>query len=174
MGGVVWLSGIGAMAPSDADGAALLERVRVGEQVVFAKLDGRFPVSASVTVQAGARAEVVLKEPVGATIDLIVVDGDDRPVPFADFSVQGGLVFDVKDGDQRLDAYVDEHGRRTLARVEPGRLTVQAAWGSRSGSTTFTARDGERRTVYVVPRVRRPAPDRRGYFRSSTSPVSRS
>ena len=150
VGGVVWLSGFGAMAVSGPDGAALLERVRVGEQLAFTKLDGRFPISASVTVRAGARAEVVLKEPVGATIDLIVVDPEDHPVPFADFLVQGGLVFDVRDGDQRLDAYVDEHGRRTLARVEPGRLTVQAARGGRSGTTTFTARDGERRTVYVV------------------------
>lgn len=65
-------------------------------------------------------------------------------------TVSGGQVLDVADGVQRLDRYTDARGRRTFARVEPGQVTLHAAWGSRHGSETVTLRDGDRTSVRIT------------------------
>jgi hypothetical protein len=105
---------------------------------------------AVAVVRAGTESDVVLREPFGGTLDLVVTDGNGDPRPSARFQVTGARVFDVVDGVQRLDRYVDARGRRTLARVEPGDVTVTATWGSHRGTAQVTVRDRERRTVRLV------------------------
>jgi hypothetical protein len=56
------------------------------------------------------------------------------PIPTA------GEVVDAETGVQRIDPYVDARGRRTLRALEPGVVTVEAAWASRRGTASRSGR----------------------------------
>ena len=139
-----------ALGPTNAQGTASVSGVRPGEHRLLFGAPGRLLAEALVTVVADTEASVVLREPQGATLDVLVLDAAGEPRPFAELSLPGARVFDVHDGEQRIDPYTDEHGRRTLARVQPGPLTVVATWGRHRGATKIEAREGERLTVRVV------------------------
>lgn len=62
------------------------------------------------------------------------------------------------DGDtQRLDLLVDHVGRRTLRRVEPGRVTLRATWSRRRASREIDVVEGGETTI----RLELPPPARR-------------
>jgi hypothetical protein len=138
--------------PADRDGVVVLTHLPAGERRFRTAPPGRLPAQAVADVREGSRIEVVLREPVGATLDVLVTDEGGTPRPSARLAVAGARVFDVVDGVQRLDRFTDARGRRTFARVESGEVTVTASWGSRTGSATVTLRDGERRTLRLVAR----------------------
>jgi hypothetical protein len=135
--------------PVGESGFAVLAAVPEGRHRVSGVVAGRLPATAVVVVRPDETTEVVLVEPAGATLDVVVVDEAGEPRPSARLSLEVGW-FDVRDGVQRLDLFTDRLGRRTLTRVEPGPVTVGATWGSRTGSAGVTLRDGGRATVRVV------------------------
>ena len=135
---------------TDADGVVVLSRILSGECEFWTRPDGRFPARAAAVVPEGGQVDVVLREPVGAILDVLVTDAEGDPRPSALLTVSGARVFDVVDLVQRLDRFTDARGRRTFARVEPGDVTVHASWGSRHGSATVTLRDGERASLHIV------------------------
>jgi hypothetical protein len=59
---------------------------------------------------------------------------------------------DLEDGVQRLDAYVDHLGRRTLRRVEPGNVSLKATYGSRRAHVAAVVVDGRTTPVRMVVR----------------------
>jgi hypothetical protein len=135
----------------DGRGEVLLEDLAVGDVRLEWKETGRLPATATAFVKADATTEVVVREPVGARLDVLVVDAEGRPLPFARLDL-GREWFDVEGDRQRVDAFTDVNGRRTITRVEPGTATVSARWGSRHGRATVALRDGERASVRVVAR----------------------
>ena len=92
-----------------------------------------------------------MREPLGARVEVVVLDPQDRPVPSATLAIRDRTVFDVReDGVQRLDMVTDHRGRRTFARVEPGKTVIRARWGSRKGAQKVELKDGETTRVTVV------------------------
>lgn len=135
-----------------ADGTVTVERVAAGDQPVTVRAFGHFPMSGSVRVVAGRTTDVELREPVGATLDVLVVDATGAARTAARCVVRtGGTIppFDVVDGVQRLDDFTDARGRRTFARVAPGTVTLTATWGSHRAVVTRDVRDGERAFVRI-------------------------
>ena len=100
-------------------------------------------------MRAGETTDVVLREPVGARLDVTVVDDEGRPRPFARLRLDRAW-FDVRDDGQRIDTFTDLDGRRSIARVEPGEARVSAEWCGRHGSATVTLRDEGRASVRIV------------------------
>ena len=138
---------------TDADGKALLTGLRPGRTLLVATAYGRLPMSGTIELTPGGSHELTLREPVGARLDVLVVDEEGRPRPSASVHVERGSAFDVDDeGVQRMDPYTDHRGRRSFARVTPDRVVVRARWGSRSGGTEVSLEDGRRRQVRVVVR----------------------
>lgn len=142
-----------ATGSTRADGAVTFERVLAGDRPVTVWAFGHFPMSGSVRVVADTTTDVEVHEPVGATLDVVVVDaaGVGRTAAQLTVRTDGAIPpFDVVDGVQRLDPFTDERGRRTFARVAPGPTTVVATWGSRRGVAQLVVRDGERTTLRVI------------------------
>ena len=135
-----------------ADGTATVERLLAGDLPVTVRAFGHFPMSGSVRVVADRTTDVELREPVGATLDVLVVDATGAARTAARCVVRtGGTIapFDVTDGVQRLDDFTDARGRRTFARVAPGTVTLTATWGSHRAVMTRDVRDGERAFVRI-------------------------
>ena len=95
-----------------------------------------------------------LVEPEGGSVDVVLVDGAGRPLPFGTFSV--GLPshvtwLDVTDeGVQRIDDFTDEAGRRVLEHVESGAVEITASWASRTAKTTVSVADRRRVVARIV------------------------
>ena len=137
-------------ATTDRAGEVVLRDQPIGQRGFGLAAPGHFPASASATVSVGRETEVVLREPVGARLEVTVTDEEGRPRPSAHVEISGALVFDVVDGVQRVDTFTDPLGRRSFARVQPGEWKVTARWGSRRGSEHVVLRDGERTSVRIV------------------------
>jgi hypothetical protein len=133
-----------------ANGVVVLPSLPAGEVTFSTRPQGRFRASTTALVRERAQMDVILREPVGAVLDVLVTDETGDPRPSALLTVYGSQVFDVVDGGQRLDRFTDARGRRTFARVEPGEATVQASWGTRHGRATVTLRDGEHTSLRLV------------------------
>ena len=114
------------------------------------RADGRLPARASGALAEGAEASITVREPKGARVEVTVVDEAGRPRPSTLLDLGERVVFDVVDGVQRLDLYTDADGRRTLERVEPGRVTIRATWGTRHGHVTVDLEDGVTTEVRIV------------------------
>lgn len=135
-----------------ADGTVMVERLLAGDLPVTVRAFGHFPMSGSVRVVADRTTDVELREPVGATLDVLVVDATGAARTAARCVARtGGTIapFDVTDGVQRLDDFTDARGRRTFARVAPGTVTLTATWGSHRAVVTRDVRDGERAFVRI-------------------------
>ena len=146
----------------DADGRARAEDLVAGRYRVALHEAGLVSSSAVVDVAADAEATASLAESSGGSIDVLVVDGDGRPLPFASLDVgrlPWGLEWlDVSDeGVQRLDRFTDHLGRRALEHVEPGEVEVTVRWGSRSAKSKVAVSDGDRAIArFVLPAPRPP------------------
>jgi hypothetical protein len=134
--------------PPDVHGEISLSALP-GPLTVGFNAAGRLGATAQAQLVADHENEVVLREPQGTRLEVLVTDEEGIPRPCAQLTVSG-RVFDVEDGVQRVDLFTDHRGRRSLARVEPGPRTVQAHWGSRHGSLEVDLADGETRRVTIV------------------------
>jgi hypothetical protein len=141
-----------AGALTDAGGEVLFESVSGGVHEFCAAAPGGLPMYGSVAVRAGRVVDLVLREPLGARLEVTTCDASGRLLPAAEVRVdrRDTIVLDVVDGIQRLDWYTGADGRRSFARVQPGPTTVNATWGSRTGSTHVTLVDGETATIEIV------------------------
>jgi len=137
-------------AKADAHGLVTLTGLYPGERKVTVKAPGHFPIHGSVTLKPGEAGTLTVKERVGARLEVLVVDAEERPRPSASIAIPGCVVFDVVDGVQRVDMFTDARGRRSFARVEPGAVVVHATWGSHGGRELVTLRDGETTSVTIV------------------------
>jgi hypothetical protein len=135
---------------TDAEGLAVFSEVAPGEHAVELRARGRFAARGRATLVEGEAASIELREPAGGTLEVLVTDEDGRPYPHALLDLGPTEVFDVVDGEQRLDLRTDVRGRRRLERVEPGSVTVLAEWGSRRGEESVDLRDGDTRRVHLV------------------------
>lgn len=114
-------------------------------------------VPAVQPTRARKRGDVVveIREPLGADLDVVVVMEDGRAVPYARLDVQqpsGEPWIDLEGGVQRIDAFTDQAGRRSLRRVEPGQVEVYASWCLKSGMARMDLKDGKRSKVRIVVR----------------------
>lgn len=101
-------------------------------------------------LERGETTRVRLQEREGGTIRLRVVDPAGRRLPFAKFRINDWTWRDLVDGVQRLDAYVDERGTRTLHHVSSDQpLRITAWYGGGRGVTPCPVREGETIDVTV-------------------------
>jgi hypothetical protein len=143
--------GLGRQAVAVDERGEILLGFPAGEATVRVASIGRFDAVGHVAVVADATTDLVVREPRGARLDVLVVDEEGRPRPFARLDL-GRAWFDVEGDRQRIDAFTDANGRRTISRVEPGTATVKATWGSRRGEASVVLRDAERASVRIVAR----------------------
>ncbi len=147
----VWIDGEEWDTMNDA-GAMLLVDLAPGEHEIVVRSLRNLTARAAVRLPPGEETAVTVREPHGAAVEVVVTDGEGRPRPFARLDLGGRPVFDVESGVQRLDLYTDVHGRRRLARVEPGRTAITARWGSRRGRRVVDLEDRTTTTVPIVAR----------------------
>ena len=91
-------------------------------------------IDVKAAVVAHETADVDVAEAAGGAVDVLVVDADGDPLPFAQVEVtQPSRVpwVELEDGVQRLDGYVDGRGRRVFRGVEPGHVELSVRFGSR-------------------------------------------
>lgn len=95
-----------------------------------------------VALERPRRQEVVLQEDPAGGLAIEVTDGQGRPLPFAGVEVRMGrrrrapIRWTPQDPlVQRLDAFSDHLGRFTAEAVDPGRATIRASWGDRTGES---------------------------------------
>jgi len=125
-------------ANTDARGRAVLEGVHPGKHRLYVTQTGLLDIAASVEVVANKTTELDVQESKGRRRDLVVVDENGEPLPYASFQLSRGKYrddwIDEHDGVQRLDAFTDHEGRRTLARMDPRVTTITVTWGSRKAT----------------------------------------
>ncbi|MEZ6010127.1 MAG: hypothetical protein R3F05_20520 [Planctomycetota bacterium] len=141
----------------DASGRARFEGIRAWHVLVHAADDDGVVGTRSVALRPGDDKEVELHVTRGATLDVTVVDTQGRPVPFAKLRLAAaGDWYDLEGTRQRIDPFVDVHGRRTLHAVPvgpdgAGRVTVWVeAHGRRHGSGSVDVRAGGREKLRIV------------------------
>ena len=108
----------------------------------------------TITVSKARTAKQELREGLGATIRLEVVDDLGKPLPYARFVTripnESAQYIDERDGIQRIDRFVDHRGRRTLERVDPRVEQIRIYWASRSKIVPVELSDGKRVPLRVV------------------------
>jgi len=134
----------------DAKGEVVLERLSPGKLKFCLRTPGRLSAWHETVVRANEEVVATLREPVGARLEVTVVDEDGRPRPTALLEIRGATFFDVEGTTQRADMFTDHLGRRLISRVEPGEAEIHASWGSRHGSEKVTLVDGETTRVRIV------------------------
>ena len=139
---------------TDSKGVAVFDRVEVGDRAVATDEPGVVTYSTLVSVAENGTARVTLREPEGGTVEVEVVDEKGVGLPFVTLELgkPGGVAWcDVSDDKvQRTDVYTDVLGRRTLARVSPGRLGISATFGERHGDLVVEVRDEERTPARIL------------------------
>ena len=139
---------------TDETGVLRIAEVVAGDAEVVLDESGLVPVAEKIEVVAGETAHVTLREPVGATLVVTVKGADGAPLPHAMVIVgqaTGSPWADVApDGLQRLDPYTDERGRRTLRRIQPGRIRLDGRWGAWQGTLVVTVRDRQTKDVDLL------------------------
>jgi|GEM_PF-2176787 len=138
--------------PVDDQGRLVRENEPTGLRDLRVTLPGRLPIEAHLDVKAGAVFEATLREPEGAQLEVFVVNELGEVRPSATLSLPGRRWFDVDGTVQRIDSLTDHLGRRRFARVEAGRVTVHARWGSRHGAEEVNLVDGHLTRITVVAR----------------------
>ncbi len=141
----------------DEAGRAQVDGLLVGRYVVRLHEDGLVSTSASAEVREAGVARADLVEPEGGSVDVVLVDGEGRPLPFGTLSVglPSNLTWlDVTDeGVQRIDGFTDRAGRRVLDHVESGEVEISASWASRTAKATLWVADRGRVVARIVLRV---------------------
>jgi len=139
-------------ATTDARGRAVLEEIQPGTHRVYVTQIGLLDIVKSVDVVANQTTELEVRESKGRERDLLVVDENGDPLPYASFQLSRGKYredwIDEHDGVQRLDRFTDHEGRRTLARMDPRVTKITVSWGSRK--TTVDIGDDETDELRVV------------------------
>ena len=142
------------MSRTDARGVARFDAVPAGKSKVVIEQRGLLPTAGEIEITGGALARAELREGLGATIDLQVVDDRGEPLPFARFVflVPGSRAqyIDEQGGVQRIDRYVDHRGRRTLTRVDPAVQSIKVYWASRVREVALKLSHGKRTPVRVA------------------------
>jgi hypothetical protein len=148
----------GAMRESQTDdrGEALFERVPAGDLYASVRQPGFISVSALVHVEPRNESYVVLREPDGGGLRVLVIDSEGRSVAFArlDVGLPSGLPWiDINDaGVLRLDPCTDHLGRRELAGMEVGPIRIRASLGPLVGEAEAAVVDGRTSEIEVVVR----------------------
>jgi hypothetical protein len=136
---------------ADETGAITWRDIPAGHWLLSIVEDGLVPTVAVIDVAPRQLTTVTVTERSGSTIDLAVVDAEDKPVPFATVSLKqpsGADWLDVSDDDvQRLDDLTDVNGHRSLAHVESGDVEVRVSHGGRVAKATVHL--GDRATERV-------------------------
>lgn len=95
-------------------------------------------VRGKAVVRRNERTELVLQEPLGGSLAVTVVDGDDKPIPFARMGLlaygDSEAVRPVPDADgvQRADSFTDPAGAWTLNRIAAGMYEITVRWHDQS------------------------------------------
>ncbi len=137
---------------TDAQGMATITALAAQQQDFLVRVPGRLPIRCSVNLRPSEVTTHEAREPVGARLEVAVVDEDGRPRPTALLQIRGATFFDVEVTTQRVDLFTDHLGRRSISRVEPGEAEIHASWGSRKGFEKVTLVDGETTRVRIVAR----------------------
>jgi hypothetical protein len=150
-------------ARTDEHGRARIDAVRVGRYRVTVSQPGLLPItSESVELTAEAEVHVELRERRGAALDLTVVDDLGAPLPYARvrFLREGREERrPIPDGPvQRVDAFADHRGVRSISRLSPEVGQVEVVWGSRRKVVPVTLEDGQRTRIEVELPAHRSAP----------------
>ena len=155
LGGRVRLSAGGTKeGRTDDRGEVVFEKVPPGEAVVSAGQPGFVPISAPVTVEESRETYVVLREPEGGRLNVLVVDADGRPASFALLMVRQPSRAPWVDIDEagvlRLDPYTDHLGRREIRGLEAGTIRILASLGPLVGEAEAVVLDGRTSDVRLV------------------------
>ncbi|MGQ0613525.1 MAG: hypothetical protein ACT4PV_07310 [Planctomycetaceae bacterium] len=104
---------------------------------------GLVHASASVLLDEGAAASLDLREPLGWTGTVTLLDEEGRPVPFATLEIEQecGAPYAVLEGDlQLVGLFTGPGGGAILRDLSAGRATVTARFGSRSARGSLELR----------------------------------
>jgi hypothetical protein len=143
----------GRTTRTDARGRAVFKAIPAGWHTVSTHQIGLLPMADLVQVRGGDEARVDLREPLGATVEVVVVDEAGTALPFATLVVKTGSGqpwVDLVDGRQRLDPFADHEGRRILRNVESGKVQLRVSWGARKKTLSIQLTPGETRLQKVV------------------------
>ena len=140
-------------AVTDADGVARVTGAREGIGHVFVQEAGYRFESRQIAIVAGQEASLEVAEAPASTLEVHVVDVDDRPLPSASVKLTTERFewFDVDaEGVQRLDPFTDRFGVRLCNGVPCGKATVSASFAGLSGNVETVVREGVPSIVRIV------------------------
>lgn len=138
---------------TDDDGRASMDRISEGYAVsVEIREPGVVPIVEDLGAFAPAEhREVLLREPPGQSLELIVVDARGTPVPWArvaasQTTADGEWQWAAldEDGVQDLAPHTGSDGHYVLRGLPPGPVRVTCRFGDWEASGTFRARDAAR------------------------------
>jgi hypothetical protein len=148
---------LGRSGFTDASGRVRFDRLPPGGYAVDVSHPDALPAHGEVRLdRRGETVPLVLKEPVGATVDVTVTDATGAALPFAAVTARGPLDGSGGLGEVplRLHPYTDVRGRRTIRRVDPGAIRLKAWFGPLQGEAVVDVADGATVATKVV--VRQP------------------
>ena len=119
-------------ARTGAAGTAVFDKVPPGTCWFTMEAAGRLEGSVEANVPSDGECVIDVREPVGASLEVVVVGEDDRPRAFAEVTPATPF-FDTAGDVQRLDPYTDALGRRTFSRVQPGTAVVRELHAGQDG-----------------------------------------
>ena len=141
------------LVASNEKGLAVFDSLPIGEHDLLVSQPGLFSIRRRIDVEANKESRLELVEPLGGTVEVLVVDDRGKALPYASLSVRtasGDLWLDLEGTTQRVDPYTDRGGRRVLHNLEPGRIRVQASWGGRAGSAAVDVAQNSEGLIRVV------------------------
>jgi hypothetical protein len=142
----------------DESGEAVFDGIATGEWAVDLVAAGFLGDQPRVKVAADEVVELDFEEPIGGALDVTVVDGKGRPLPFAELQIgrpryERWLLVSSEidaEGRHRADLFTDHKGVRSLYHMPPGELEVEARYGARKAATKVTIESGETGKVALV------------------------
>ncbi len=142
----------GKSKSTDKRGRVQFDDLKAMRLTVRVRQIGLLDIVECVDVVAHQTTWFKLQEPKGLHRDLVVVDEQGEPLPYAQFEISRiehvTPWIDEHAGVQRLDRFTDHLGRRTITRVDRRMKQIVVTWGSRK--TTVDIGNDETGELRVV------------------------
>lgn len=135
------------------DGGLLIRDLPLGAYAIVVQHPEALRIRKEVRLERrGVPTTLALQEPKGGEVEVLVVDADGAPLPFAGVTVRGleGADGGLAPGPTRLDPFTERDGRRTFRRLDAGKATLTAWYGPSTGTATVDVPEGGKAKTRVV------------------------
>ena len=136
-----------------SDGWLRVTGLEHGTHTITVHQVGLLPITSTFEITRDGVGQQILREDVGGTVRLTVVDQDGIGLPAARVRLRTPSKLpwiDMPQTTQRVDPYTDHHGRRELTHVEPGTVKLEVWWGSRRVKRDLEVVSGKAQDVRIV------------------------